>query len=92
MRLTEREIQRRRALPPGCKEMFLRDDLTIGLGVRVSPDGTRAFIFEARFNGRPRRITLGRWPAMRLEEARLRATELRLQIMRQKEQANVGDR
>lgn len=84
MRLTEENIRRGWPVPPGRKEMFLRDDLTVGLGVRVSPDGTRAFIFEARIGGRPRRITLGRVPQMRLEQARLKATELRLEILRAK--------
>ena len=44
-------------------------------GVRVSHAGTKAFILVYRFNGRPRRMTLGRYPTITLSEARKLASE-----------------
>ena len=41
-----------------------------GFGLRVSHAGTRAFVLVYRFNGRPRRLTLGRYPTLSLSEAR----------------------
>ena len=35
-----------------------------GLGLRISPQGRKSFIFLYRFNGRPRRMTLGVFPRM----------------------------
>jgi integrase len=41
-----------------------------GFGVRVSHAGTKAFVLVYRFNGRPRRLTLGRYPTLKLADAR----------------------
>ena len=41
-----------------------------GFGVRVSHGGCKAFVLVYRFNGRPRRMTLGRYPTLSLAEAR----------------------
>lgn len=51
------------------------DERTRGFGVRVSPGGTKAFILVYRFNGRPRRMTLGRYPTVSLSEARKLAND-----------------
>jgi len=40
-----------------------------GFGVRVSPAGRKSWIFLYRFEGRSRRMTLGKYPAMTLAEA-----------------------
>ena len=40
-----------------------------GFGVRVAPSGRKSFIFVYRFNVRPRRLTLGTYPAMSLAKA-----------------------
>ena len=44
-----------------------------GFGVRVSPNGTKAFILLYRCNGRARRMTLGRYPLISLAQARKQA-------------------
>ena len=46
-----------------------------GFGVRVSHAGTKAFVLVYRFNGRSRRLTLGRYPTLKLADARALAQE-----------------
>jgi integrase len=80
MRLTKEAIDR--AIPPsaGQKERFIRDEVVRGLGVRVTAGGAKSFIFEARIKGRPRRVTIGRWPDVTVAFARQRALEIRTAI------------
>lgn len=40
-----------------------------GLGIRVSPKGTKTWIFLYRFEGKARRMTLGRYPIVTVGEA-----------------------
>jgi integrase len=51
-----------------------------GFGVRVSNAGTKTFILMYRHRGRPRRLTLGRYPVLSLADARTRATEALLTV------------
>ena len=46
-----------------------------GFGVRVSPRGVKTWVWVYRFAGRPRRMTLGTYPAMRLVDAHYRLAE-----------------
>lgn len=46
------------------------DTRIAGFGVRVSHGGSKAFVLLYRFNGRPRRMTLGRYPTLSLADAR----------------------
>lgn len=43
-----------------------------GLGVRVSPAGRKSWVYMYRYQGRPRRMTLGAYPAMGLAKARVK--------------------
>ena len=45
-------------------------DTEPGFGLRVAPTGRKSFVFLYRFDGRPRRYTLGVYPRMSLAEAR----------------------
>lgn len=67
MRLTKKLIE---AVEPQPRVQFLRDDDVPGLAVRITPAGHRAFVFEKRVNGRNRRMTLGTYGALTLEQAR----------------------
>lgn len=48
-----------------------------GFGIRVSPSGGKAWIWVYHFDGRPRRMTLGSYPAMGLADARIKLSEAR---------------
>jgi hypothetical protein len=48
-----------------------------GFGIRVSPRGSKAFVWVCHFDGRPRRMTFGAYPAMGLADAHLGVAEAR---------------
>lgn len=48
-----------------------------GLSVRITPTGTITFQFRYRWNGKPVRLSVGRYPAMSLKEARVVVGEMR---------------
>lgn len=51
-----------------------------GLGIGISNTGTRTFIVYRKVQGRPERLTLGRYPDLSIEQARNKATEANAQI------------
>lgn len=55
---------------------------SIGLGIRVMPSGSKSWIYRYTLNGKRQKMTLGRYPAVSLQQAR----ELFLQAQRLKEQ------
>ncbi|WP_281645571.1 tyrosine-type recombinase/integrase [Parendozoicomonas sp. Alg238-R29] len=57
----------------GPAELADRD----GLGVRVTPKGTITFQYRFRFDGKPARLTLGRYPDIKLKTARDLLPEIR---------------
>jgi integrase len=80
MRLTKDAIERAKLPEPGKKERFIRDDLVRGLGVRVTANGVKSFVFESRIKGRPRRLTIGPWPDLNVALAREKALNIRTAI------------
>lgn len=78
-RLTDIVIRR---LEPRTTQYEVRDDLVVGLCVRVSPGGKKAFNLLYRFNGLARRLTLGRFGDLSLAEARDFAREKKRLIYR----------
>ena len=68
--LTRRAIATAR--PKRC-EYTLWDGALAHFGVRVQPTGVKSFIVQTRVRGRMRKLTLGRFPEMRLAEARTEA-------------------
>ena len=79
-RLTEKEI---RTLPtPEKGNRIYFDDLVGGFGIRVTANGTKAFVFDYRVNRRHRRLTIGRYPSWNATAARERAKKLKLQVDR----------
>jgi integrase len=52
------------------------DEKLAGFGVRVTPAGTKSFIFQKRINGREKRITIGRYGQLTVEQARREAVKL----------------
>ena len=68
--LTERLIRDARPEP---KTRIIWDSLVRGLGVRITPAGTKAYILNYRAGGRERRATVARVPGVSLRAARERA-------------------
>ena len=68
MRFTDRSIA---ALKPKAARYEIWEASRTGLGVRVSPAGRRSWIYMYRFEGRPRRMTLGTYPQLSLANARV---------------------
>lgn len=70
MAFTDRSIQ---ALRPKAKRYEAWEGG--GFGVRVTPKSRKSFIWLYRFNGKPRRMTFGRYPGLGLADARIRLAE-----------------
>ena len=62
--------------PPGVLKAFLRDKDVTGLRVRVTANGAKSFVYEAKLNGKAISRTLGGFPLMTIEEAKDQAREL----------------
>ena len=57
------------AQPPSAGQVIYRDDDLPGFAVRVTPKA-KSFIVEKRVNGVNRRITIGKFPSMSVDDAR----------------------
>jgi len=69
-----------KALPTPSKDermLIVRDSRVEGLGVRVLPTGTRAFVLDYTAAGRRRLYTIGKFPEWKIVRARAKATELK---------------
>lgn len=62
-------------LPENGKRVTYHDKKTSGLSLRVSSNGTKSFNVRRKLNGRAERVTLGKYPAMSIEQARNKAAE-----------------
>lgn len=65
------------------KEVFLRDAEVRGFGVKISKQGSVSFFVEARIRGKggsSKRMVIGRYPVLTVEQARTKAKE-QLQII-----------
>src|SRR3712207_3502587 len=65
--LTARSVEQ---IKPESKVREVPDGALPGLYLVVQPSGTRSFALRYRHVGRTRNLTLGRWPAFSLGEAR----------------------
>src|SRR5262245_19782963 len=64
------------SLKPAAVRVDFWDSDVKGLHVRVSTNGERVFAVWYRVHQQPHRVNLGRWPAMTLKAARVRALEV----------------
>lgn len=62
--------------PPDKPQAFLWDSNTTGLGLRVTPAGKPAYVFQGMFAGSTVRITIGGTEAWTIPQAREKAREL----------------
>jgi hypothetical protein len=64
--------------PPASGQIFIRDLELNGFALRITASDAKSFVWEGRVRGRPRRITIGAYPAVsvllgRKESIRIRA-------------------
>ena len=59
--------------PLNKSQLFVRDAELPGFALRVTEKGTKSFIIEKRINGKVRRITLGKFGPLTVEQARRKA-------------------
>ena len=60
--------------PPAQGQVFLRDDELRGFACRITA-GSKSFILEREIQGRVRRLTLGRYGVLTVDQARKLAQE-----------------
>lgn len=70
------------SLPPKGGRSYFYDTKQRGLGIRVTSSGAKTFIVYRWVNGKPERVTLGRYPDLTIEQARGRAAEASAAIAR----------
>ena len=58
---------------PTTGQAFVRDPELKGFGVRITASGAKSFILEKRIDGKVKRLTLGRYPELTVEQARKEA-------------------
>ena len=63
--------------PPAEGNTVVWDDEVVGFGARITAGGSIAYVLRYVFNGRERRITIGKHPDFSPTAARQRAKELR---------------
>ncbi|PTQ88600.1 phage integrase family protein [Nitrosomonas nitrosa] len=61
---------------PATGQAFVRDTELKGFAVRVTSSGAKSFILEKRIDGKVKRLTLGRYPELTVEQARKEAHKL----------------
>lgn len=66
--------------PVGKSQAFLWDSSCSGLGLRMTPAGKPSYIFQAEYQGKTVRVTIGRPAAWSIVEAQTKARELQRQI------------
>ena len=72
MRLTDSKVK---SLRPKKSRYIVWEEGGTGLGLRVSPADRKSFIFMYRFDGKPRMMTLGPYPKLKLVAARLKVAQ-----------------
>lgn len=66
--------------PEGKQQAFLRDSEVPSLRVRVTEQGAKAFVFEAKLHRKTIRRTIGSVQAWTIEQARVEARRLSVQV------------
>jgi len=75
MKFTDSKIQ---GIKPKDKRFIICEKS--GLGLRVEPSGRKVFCLYYRFEGQGRNYAIGKYPVMRLAEARVQAAEIKKQV------------
>ncbi|MBL0420241.1 integrase family protein [Ramlibacter sp. AW1] len=77
------------ACPPERQQAFLWDEQQPGLGLRATPNGRPAFVFQAIYQGKTVRVTIGDPDAWSIAEARAKTRELQREIDEGRDPRNV---
>ncbi len=80
MRITKSSVD---AAQPGEKDRLLWDDRLPGFGCKVTPKGSKVFVFQFRMGGRGspvRRYTIGKFGPITADQARREAETLALKV------------
>ena len=64
------------AIPDSGKRLYVYDTKVRGLELMVTEQGTKSFKVYRKYNGKPVRITLGKYPEMSIENARNEAQKV----------------
>lgn len=67
-------------IPINGKRSYYYDEKVRGLGISITDKGTITFVVYRKIDGRPERVTLGRYPDLSIENARGLASEANAQI------------
>lgn len=76
-KLTTAKIDR---LESSDKQYLVWDEKYTGLGVLVSPKGSKSFVYQGRVGGKQKRVTLGKYPLMSYQNAIDKASEISKQM------------
>lgn len=76
---TKRSLEALKPAPRG-KRLYFLDEAVDHLGVAVTATGTKTFFVQRRINGRPKRMSLGRFPEVTVQQARKKAAALNMEI------------
>jgi integrase len=79
MKLTKKIVDDAQ-LPVGKDQIFYRDNQLKGFALRVTASGTKSFVVEKNIDNKVRRITLGKYGALTVEQARKEAQKVIGQI------------
>lgn len=79
MKLTKKIVDDAQ-IPVGKDQIFYRDDQLKGFALRVTASGTKSFVVEKNIDNKVRRITLGKYGALTVEQARKEAQKVIGQI------------
>lgn len=79
MKLTKKIVDDAQ-LPIGKDQIFYRDEQLKGFALRVTASGTKSFVVEKNIGNKVRRITLGKYGALTVEQARKEAQKIIGQI------------
>lgn len=63
------------AIKPEANRREIPDPSLAGLYLIVQPSGTKSWALRYRYAGKPKKLTLGRWPVLGLADARAAASE-----------------
>ncbi len=74
------DVAIRKASLPRTGQIEIWDGKIPGFGIRIASSGAKSFVLVYRHNGRPRRMTLGRYPMLSLAEAREKAMDAARQV------------